>query len=152
MKTVNIYLDIDGVLIHGRRNKAAIGVNYFLRVLNKLMMRGINVYWLTTHCDGDTAGAVKYLDPYLSSPVSRTIITRIKPTSWTVKTQGIDFGKPFLWFDDKPLGWADAAAMKEHSVTDSLVIVDLNKHPFALIGITLKLGRMIKMVTGKPHD
>lgn len=150
--TANIYLDIDGVLIHGRRNKAALGANYFLRVLNKLMMRGINVYWLTTHCDGDVSGAVKYLDSYLSSSVSRAIITRIKPTSWTVKTQGINFSKPFLWFDDKPLGWADDAAMKEHGVTDSLVIVDLNKHPFALIGITLKLGRMIKMVTGKPHD
>lgn len=139
----NIYLDIDGVLLHGKRNKPAIGLEFFLRTLRGL---GNDVYWLTTHCNGDASTAVKYLEPHLKSKLSKVIVEQIKPTTWTVKTQGIDFDKPFLWFDDKPLGWADEEAMKKHGVTDSLVIVDLNKNPFALVFITLKLKKMLKKV------
>lgn len=146
MKTVNIYLDIDGVLIHGRKNKAPIGVDYFLKAIHKLILEGNDVYWLTTHCDGDARTAVKYIEPYLKRPLSKVVIELIKPTTWTVKTQGIDFSKPFLWFDDKPLGWADKDTMKKHGATDSLVIVDLEKNPFALVFIALKLRKMLKKV------
>lgn len=147
--TANIYLDIDGVLLNGKKNKAPIGINYFLKTLNKLTMDGVGVYWLTTHCNGDASTAVKYLEPYINKPLSRAILEQIKPTSWTVKTQGIDFKKPFLWFDDKPFGWVDESAMKKHGVVNSLVIVDLDKQPLALIFITLKLKRMLKKVSEK---
>lgn len=139
----NIYLDIDGVLLHGQKNKPAIGLDFFLKTLRKL---GNDIYWLTTHCDGDANTAVKYVEPHLKSNLSKVIIETIKPTTWTVKTQGIDFDKPFLWLDDKPLGWADKEDMKKHGVTDSLIIVDLNKHPFALVFVALKLKRMLKKV------
>ena len=152
VKTVNIYLDIDGVLLHRQKNRAPIGVDYFLRTLNKLIMSGNDVYWLNTHCNGDASTAVKYIEPYLTRHRSTAIIELIKPTTWTVKTQGIDFSKPFLWFDDKPLGWADKEAMKTHGATDSLVIIDLNKHPFALISIAFKLKQMVKKVAARSNE
>lgn len=141
--TANIYLDIDDVLLHGKKNKPAIGLEFFLRTLRGL---GNDVYWLTTHCNGDASTTVKYLEPHLKSKLSKVIVEQIKPTTWTVKTQGVDFDKPFLWFDDKPLGWADEEAMKKHGVIESLIIVDLNKNPFALVFIALKLKRMLKKV------
>lgn len=140
--TANIYLDIDGVLL-GKKGKPAIGLEYFLKTLHKL---DNDVYWLTTHCNGDASTAVKYVAPHLKSPLSKVIVEQIKPTTWNVKTQGIDFDKPFLWFDDKPLGWADKEAMKKYGATDSLVIVDLEKNPFALVFIALKLRKMLKNV------
>ncbi len=143
-KSVNIYLDIDGVLLDSKKNKPAIGLNFFLKTLNKLMLEGNEVYWLTTHCNGDASTAVKYLAPYIDKRLSKIIIENINPTSWTVKTQGIDFTKPFLWFDDKPLGWADAKTMKDHDAEASLVTVDLNKKPLALVGLAFRLKRMTK--------
>ena len=147
--TANIYLDIDGVLIHSRKNKAAIGIDYFLKSLHRLMMDGVDIYWLTTHCNGDASTAVKYLESYTKKPLSRAVLEQIKPTSWTVKTQGIDFSKPFLWLDDKPLGWADKVAMSKQGVIDNLVIVDLDKNPLALVIITLNLKKMLKKVAQK---
>lgn len=141
--TANIYLDIDGVLLHGRKHTPAIGLDFFLKTLRKL---GNDIYWLTTHCNGDAITAVKYVKPHLKSKLSKVVVEQIKPTTWTVKTQGIDFGKPFLWFDDKPLGWADKEAMNKHGVSDSLIIIDFNKNPFALVFISLRLKRMLKKV------
>lgn len=143
-KSVNIYLDIDGVLLNNKKNKPAIGLSFFLKTLNNLMLDGNEVYWLTTHCNGDASTAVKYLSPYLTDPMSKIIIENIMPTSWIVKTQGIDFDKPFLWLDDQPLGWADAEVMKEHGVSERLITVDLNKQPLALIGISFRLRRMVQ--------
>lgn len=140
--TANVYLDIDGVLL-GKKGKPAIGLDYFLKTLHKL---GNDVYWLTTHCNGDASTAVKYIAPHLKSSLSKVIAEQIKPTTWNVKTQGIDFNKPFLWFDDKSLGWADKDAMNKHNTNNSLVIVDLEKSPFALVFIALKLREMIKKV------
>lgn len=138
--TANIYLDIDGVLL-GKKGKPAIGLDYFLKTLHK---HGNDVYWLTTHCNGDASTVVKYITPHLKSSLSKVIAEQIKPTTWNVKTQGIDFNKPFLWFDDKPLGWADKDAIKKHNTTNSLVIVDLEKSPFALVFIALNLRKMLK--------
>ncbi len=142
--TANIYLDIDGVLL-GKKGKPAIGLDYFLKTLHKL---GNDVYWLTTHCNGDASTAVKYIAPHLKSSLSKVIAEQIKPTTWNVKTQGIDFDKPFLWFDDKPLGWADKDAMKNHGTINSLVIVDLEKNPFALVFIAFKLRKILKKAAG----
>lgn len=136
----NVYLDIDGVLL-GKKGKPAIGLNYFLKTLHKL---GNDIYWLTTHCNGDASTASKYVASHLKSPLSKIIVEQFKPTTWNVKTQGINFDKPFLWFDDKPLGWADKDTMKKYGVASSLVIVDLEKNPFALVFIASKLRKILK--------
>ena len=145
IKSVTIYLDIDGVLLNNKTNKASFGIRYFLKVLGKLMTDGNNVYWLTTHCNGDVNDALKYITPYLKSVPSKSVISGIKATSWSaVKTQGIDFTKPFLWLDDTPLGWADRETMEKHGVLDSLVVVDVNKNRFALLSTAFKLRCMVK--------
>jgi len=53
---MNIYLDIDGVLIT-KNGQPALGVVEFLTYLTK----NHTVYWLTTHCRGGESNAVEYL-------------------------------------------------------------------------------------------
>ena len=93
---MNIYLDIDGVLLANEEN-LSIGAIDFI----KYAVEHFDVYWLTTHCmDGTTEHAIEYLNR-ASSEDLRPWLERFKPVVWSLKkTEAIDFGKPFLWFDD----------------------------------------------------
>ena len=54
---MNVYLDIDGVLLANEEN-LAIGATEFI----KYAVEHFDVYWLTTHCmDGTTEHAIEYL-------------------------------------------------------------------------------------------
>lgn len=122
---MNIYLDIDGVLLT-KSNNLANYANDFLRYV--LSNYPNNVYWLTTRCQGDASVPVAHIGN-LFDPDVQELIKSIKPTSWAmVKTQGIDFTTPFLWFDDQ-LGYADKQALLEHNALDNLILVDLVSHP-----------------------
>lgn len=122
---MNVYLDIDGVLL-ARNGSPANHANEFLRHI--LTYYAGNTYWLTTHCQGDTSVPVAHIG-HLFDPDVQELIKSIKPTSWAiVKTQGVDFTRPFLWFDDQ-LGYADKQALVEHNALDNLILVDLVSDP-----------------------
>jgi hypothetical protein len=97
---MNIYLDIDGTMIHEDRwdmqNPAAEGLADFL-----VALRPHETFWLTTHCrDGNPERAREILKQYLPESLHADI-DRIKPTIWdTMKTEGIDWSKDFIWFDN----------------------------------------------------
>lgn len=93
---MNIYLDIDGVLL-ANENNLAIGAEEFI----EFVVKNYPTYWLTTHCmDGDPSLAVENVGR-LCKPKTVEFLKRIKPTKWKVaKTEAIDFSEPFLWFDD----------------------------------------------------
>lgn len=97
---MNIYLDIDGTLIHEDLTdnycKPAAGLEEFI-----IALRPHNVYWLTTHCrDGNPERAREILKEHLPESLHADI-DRIKPTIWdTMKTQGIDWSKDFIWVDN----------------------------------------------------
>jgi hypothetical protein len=60
------------------------------------------------------------------------LLKRIKATSWqTAKTRGIDFSKPFLWFDDD-LFFEEEQTLLQNGVLDNLIEVDLAKNPSQL--------------------
>ena len=141
---VAIYLDIDGVLLNNATGKPPVGVGWFLRSLRRQMLAGNDVYWLTTHCNGNEATAREYLEPYIKKPSLRAVLHAIQPTTWSVKTQGIDFNRPFIWIDDKPLGMADKATMQQHNTVDSLVLVNVVKHPFALLRLAITLRKLVQ--------
>lgn len=117
---MNIYLDIDGVLLnHGAK---AEGADEFL----EFVTRNFEAFWLTTHCKGNADVPFRLLR---DRGFDINWILRIKPTNWDVlKTDAIDFSKPFLWLEDSPLA-SEQAALIAAGKEDCLVLVDLNKKP-----------------------
>lgn len=99
---MNIYLDVDGVLLD--KGVPSKHVSEFLKQI--LYMFPANTYWLTTRCNGNSQDVLDKIQDKFEIEIQE-LLKMIKPTSWPiVKTQAIDFSKPFLWYDDQ-LGWAD---------------------------------------------
>lgn len=120
---MNIYLDIDGVLLANELNTANYA-NEFLRYV--LEEYSDSTYWLTTHCNGDASVPISHVG-HLFEPDVQELMKRIKPTTWqTAKTRGIDFSMPFLWFDGD-LFYEEKQELEERGVLDSWIEVDLAK-------------------------
>ena len=121
---MNIYLDIDGVLL-SRGWKPAPYVAEFLRAATERH----DCYWLTTHCtDGNAQQTIEYLSKILSSDTLK-YCNKIKPTTWSFqKTNAIDFSSPFLWFDDAPMDY-EKEILAQNGLSDSLVLVNLQDNP-----------------------
>jgi hypothetical protein len=132
---MNIYLDIDGTMIHedlsDRYGKPAEGLEAFI-----IALRPFDTYWLTTHCrNGDPARAREIMKRVLPDELHADI-DRIRPTVWTdLKTEGIDFGTEFIWFDND-IHAAEWGRLKECSEAQMAIEVDLRKNPRHLIEIT----------------
>lgn len=121
----NIYLDIDGVLLANDLTPA----NYVADFLEYALTNyPDSTYWLTTHCNGDATVPIKHIG-HLFDEKSLAYLKMIKPTSWdTAKTRGIDFTKPFLWFDDD-LFYEEKQTLLERNALDNWIQVDLAKDP-----------------------
>ena len=123
---MKIYLDIDDTLINTDM--------YNMRPANHLkeflvyMLKNHDVYWLTTHCDGDATTAVSYMNKFVS-PEIIDLIMRIKPTRWKVlKTEAINMDEDFLWFDDT-LSWGEEQELKKNNKIKCYAKVDLDNNP-----------------------
>lgn len=124
---LNIYLDIDGVLLDGEA--AADGAAEFVAYVTSRFPD--STYWLTGRCSGDAEATVRQLAPFFDAE-SLELLARVKPTSWSIhKSEAIDFAHPFLWFDDVLMP-ADEEVLERHGVLRSLVLVDLDGEPDAL--------------------
>jgi hypothetical protein len=120
---VNIYLDIDGVLLANDLNLAN-GADDFIEYI--LANYSDSTYWLTTHCQGDASVPVRHIG-HLFKPGTAELLKAIKPTTWDLsKTRAIDFTKPFLWFDDD-LFVDERRELIEHDALDNWIEVDLRK-------------------------
>lgn len=118
---MNIYLDIDGVILANDKRIANYAHEFIEHLVNKYP-----VYWLTTHCRGDASYTVNHLKMFFNSETMK-LIERILPTNWDIlKTDAIDFSKPFLWFDDDLFG-GEKEILKQHNCLDSWMEIDLNK-------------------------
>lgn len=130
---MNIYLDIDGVLLvdvgkpaHlANEENLAIGAAEFI----KYAVEHFDVYWLTTHCvDGNPDRAVDYVQRAADEDLLPWL-AKIQPTKWGLKkTEAIDFGQPFLWFDDNCLS-GERYDLQQHQALDSWIEIDLRKSP-----------------------
>lgn len=90
---MNIYLDIDGVLLANEDN-ATNHVHEFLKLAHDRFPD--STYWLTTHCRGNAKMAVERLSLVLP-PETIELLHAIKPTMWRVaKTEAIDLTQPCL--------------------------------------------------------
>lgn len=120
---INHYLDIDGTILT-KNHKQADGLKSFLTYL---YMRG-NVYWLSTHSkDGENKHLYWYLKQHLDEECFE-LAYHFKISKWiTMKTEAIDFSKPFIWFDDYLLE-AEKDVLKRNNCFDSWIEINLQKH------------------------
>lgn len=126
---MNIYLDIDGVLL-ANSVQAAYFADDFLQYILKHWPD--NTYWLTTHCWRGENRAAEVLLPVLK-PDTAKLLKLIKPTDWnTEKTDGIDFLTPFLWFDDD-LFPEEEKVLRSFDAFGCWRQVDLSRDPNQLI-------------------
>ena len=121
-RNMNIYLDIDGVILANDLQPAK-HVNKFL----SHVVENYPTYWLTTHCKGDPSYTVNHLARILDDEAIN-LAKRIKPTNWrTSKTEAIDWKTPFLWFDDHIFDFEKDDLIR-HDALNSWIEVDLSKN------------------------
>ena len=110
---MDIYLDIDGVLIDKKGNPVPGLVKFMKHITDKH-----DVYWLTTWVkDGNSERALRILEDYVPSQ----ILNKIKPTTWnTWKTEAIDWTKDFRWIDDYCFP-QELQDLKDHGVEDKWI-------------------------------
>jgi len=142
---MNVYLDIDGVLLANELYPAMHAAEFIKYVLTNYPD---TTYWLTTHCQGDASRPVNDIaDKFDEETVE--LLKKIKPTTWMdspLKTDAIDFTKPFLWFDDD-LFVKEREVLVEHGVLDNWIEVNLQKDPDALGKFLLSFPIPINLVT-----
>ena len=122
---MNIYLDIDGVLLANEKS-AANYADEFLQAV--LAAYPDSTYWLTTHNWRGENRTKEVLAPHLR-PETVPLLDKIKPTVWNeMKTDGINFSEKFIWLDDDL--WEDELKVLErHNTTDNFILIDLKKDP-----------------------
>jgi hypothetical protein len=129
---MNVYLDIDGVLLANDLNAA----NYVHEFLETVNNKADKVYWLTTHCQGDPEIPRRRLS-LVFEPKTMTLIQNYLPTSWeTAKTRAINFNEPFLWFDDD-LFYEEKTNLEAHGLLDNWIEVDLSSNPDQLMNFVI---------------
>lgn len=118
---MNIYLDIDGVILANESNLAE-GAEDFI----KYLADNFTVYWLTTHCmHGDGSWAVEYVNRNSTQDL-KPYLEKFIPTTWSLKkTEAIDFSKPFIWFDDDCFS-GEKIDLQENGVLNSWFEVNLS--------------------------
>jgi hypothetical protein len=125
---MNIYLDIDGVLLDRRSERAPYAPEFLKLVLERCPQ---STYWLTTHCKGDAAIPLRRIG-HLFDAETRALMARIKPTTWSLaKTEAIDLSTPFLWFDDDCFDF-ERRTLETHGLLDNWIKVDLRRTPHQL--------------------
>lgn len=122
---MNLYLDVDGVLLANERQATAFA-DEFLQIVPAKYPG--STYWLTTHCWRGENRAIDVLRPALKLETME-LAKRIMPTErGELKTDAINLSQPFLWFDDD-LTTEERAAFAAHNVLDGWIGVDLASNP-----------------------
>jgi hypothetical protein len=136
---MNIYLDIDGVILLDdleNRGRGALSLSLFLATIGNLQADGVlKIYWLTTHCkNGSDVQVMKYLESSMIEELDLDLIKRMKiqPTVWGEhKTDAIDFSEDFLWLDDDAT-LQEREVLKAYNAEHKLIDIDLRKNKYQL--------------------
>lgn len=133
---MNIYLDIDGVLLTKQKQPA----NHLAAFL-KYVTENYTCYWLTTHCKGNAQTAINYLTSYAGTEVV-DYLSEIQVTDWsTYKTEAINFTEDFVWLDDYAL-YAEVEMLKKHRSTDKLQLINLETTPDQLLSLVRSMEQL----------
>ena len=122
---MNIYLDIDGVLLANETHAANFADELLQEVLRQYPD---STHWLTTHNWRGKNRAKEVLAPHLRAETV-PLLDKIKPTVWNeMKTDGINFSEKFIWLDDDL--WEDELkVLEKHNATGNFILIDLKKNP-----------------------
>ena len=123
MRSMNIYLDIDGVLLADPVSKANHSDEFIKYVVTHY---ADTTYWLTAHCWRFGNRTIPLLSKFFPEETMK-YIRQIKPTKWyEFKTEAIDFSTSFLWFDDD-LYKEEKKVLIKHRALDNWIGVDFYK-------------------------
>lgn len=122
---MRIYLDINGVVEYG--GEIAPGVKEFL----KAVAGEHELYWLTTHCNGDVAPTQKYLRSITKDDELQEVFKKVLPTEWALaKPEGLDYtDDDMVWYDDKPLSANEEDYLRARNALHVYKQVDLTAYP-----------------------
>lgn len=134
---MNLYLDIDGVLLK-KHGGPADSVLEFLKYITE----NFDCYWLTTHSRNGEDNCLQYLSDKMPSDAFQ-YLEKIKPAYWdTLKTEGIDFSKDFVWIDDYIME-IEKKFLEDGGVINSFVEINLELNPNQLLGVIALLKTKI---------
>jgi len=132
--TMNIYIDIDGVLLTKRQEIPKDGKEFI-----DFLIENYNCFWLTTHCRTGENKALNYLSKFYDEDTIRKL-RKVEPTNWMdLKTEAINLNSNFIWLDDQPFE-AEKIVLKRYNKLNSLIIVDLDRE-----NELLNIKNMIKL-------
>lgn len=132
---MNIYLDIDGVLL----KKDCTLANHFDEFL-EFLLNNHNVYWLTTHCRGGQCDAIEHIARNNNiSEKSLENLKKIKLTDWyALKNEAIDFSKDFRWLDDF-IFEKEKEVLEKNGALQKAILINLKENPNQLLDLTKKI-------------
>ena len=124
---MNIYLDIDGVLLSDAPHDHGESTAHSLELLKSLTARH-KFFWLTSNCYQGENHVKEVLYPKFPED-ARAYIDKIIPTDWTRwKTEAIDFSQDFRWLDDDAYD-PELAILAKNNCSDKLIKIDLINNP-----------------------
>ena len=118
----DLYLDVDGGIL-GRDEAGREALVPTLEEILEYAARTYRCFWLTTQERGEGDGVVRHLAPHCSSAVV-PLLRRFQVAHWdALKTEAVDFSRPFIWIDDRPL-WTEIKALEDRNCLYSWLRVD----------------------------
>jgi hypothetical protein len=138
---MNLYLDIDGVLLLDDNadyllKDRTTAANYIDEFVKALIESDANLYWLTFWCSGGVFDVRSALENSDMKPATiELLLEHVELNNWEdSKIEGIDFARPFIWFDDGSKLNSDwKSELDKRGVADSLVVIDLQSNPDQLL-------------------
>jgi hypothetical protein len=139
MRRVDLYLDLDGVILRrtgridfgGRTEfEVAPGAMEFL----SWVVENFNCYWLTSRSHDGTHDeierAFRLAIPAANQPdILRMLIRAIRPVPWgRGKFEGIDISRDFCWVDDDP-DQASVDVLEKTGLLSRLILVSRDQRP-----------------------
>ena len=141
-RTVNLYLDVDGVLLGSSRIRCnQVVLAQHAEPFLDFALQYFDCYWLTTHCDGTSESVLAYLRPYCSAHLLRELVN-VRPTRFrTLKTEVLTGN--FYWVEDTPLQ-AEIRWLKSCGLLSRWIKVDTRKRPDDLVAALAALRAVVR--------
>lgn len=134
---VNVYLDIDGVLLgtdRERPSRLALA-DHAIEFLG-FAVAHFDVYWLTPACRGDAIAAMEHLVRHARLSDRERLMAlcaRVRPTNYkALRTEALPAGEPFVWIDDAPTD-AELADLRARGWFSRWLWIDTREEPEDLL-------------------